>query len=124
MLTGNRDATFADPLTDAKGYDRFAAQWYGLLAVFGRIQLVSHQVVDAGNPMEVEVKNRYTAKVVGNTQEIASRVRITVGGDGKIERVEDGWNGKGLPEGFVGEVIMHLPCLGSQEVGFANEVVI
>jgi hypothetical protein len=100
----NRNAVFADPLTDAVGYDRFAAQWYGLPAVFGKIQLVSHKVVDGGNPMEVELQNRYTAKLVGKTQEIKSRVKIWVGGDGMIERVEDKWDGKELPDGFVGEV--------------------
>ncbi|KAK0656189.1 hypothetical protein B0T16DRAFT_316069 [Cercophora newfieldiana] len=104
----NRNATFADPLTDAVGYDRFAAQWYGLPAVFGRIQLVSHKVVDAGNPIEMELQNRYTAKVVGKTQEVSSRVRIHVGGDGMIEKVEDRWNGKDLPEGFVGEALRKL----------------
>ncbi|KAK0632903.1 hypothetical protein B0T14DRAFT_505417 [Immersiella caudata] len=104
----NRNGVFADPITDAVGYDRFAAQWYGLPAVFGNIQLISHKVVDGGNPMEVELQNRYTAKVIGKTQEIKSRVKIWVSGDGQIERVEDRWDGKELPEGFVGEALRKL----------------
>lgn len=111
----DRNATFADPLTDAVGYDRFAAQWYGLPAVFGRIQLLSHKVVDAGNPIEMELQNKYTAKVVGTTQEISSKVRIHVDAEGKkIEKVEDLWNGKQLPDGFVGEVRTWwcLPLMG------------
>lgn len=64
--------------------------------------------MSAGNPIEIELKNRYTAKVVKNTQEIESKVKVWVGGDGKIERVEDRWGGKGLPEGFVGEALRKL----------------
>ncbi|KAK3372661.1 hypothetical protein B0H63DRAFT_485437 [Podospora didyma] len=99
----HRDATFTDPLTIAKGFDRYAAQWYGLPAVFDPIKLVSHQVVSAGNPIEVDLRNIYTVKLLKKEQEITSRVRIYVGDDGKIERVEDRWNDK-LPEGAISEV--------------------
>lgn len=103
----SRTATFTDPITIATGFDRFAAQWYGLPAVFHPIQLQAHQVVGAGNPIEVDLRNKYTVKVVGKEQEIASRVKIFVGDDGKIERVEDRWDGK-LPEGAVSEAFRKL----------------
>ncbi|KAK0628352.1 hypothetical protein B0T17DRAFT_588495 [Bombardia bombarda] len=101
-------ATFADPITSATGYDRFAAQWYGLPAVFDPIQLVSHQVVSAGNPIELDLCNKYTLKGIKKEQEIASRVRIFVDeASGKIEKVEDKWDGK-LPDGVFSEAFRKL----------------
>lgn len=101
----SRDATFADPLTVAEGYVRFAAQWYGLPAVFSPINLVSHTVTSAGNPIEISLVNKYTLKVVKKEQEIKSKVKIfldeTAGA--KITKVEDRWNDK-LPDGIISEV--------------------
>jgi len=74
--------------------------------VFRDISLVSHRVVSAANPLEIELQNRYTAKGINKTKEIASLVQVFMDGDGKIERVVDRWDGKGLPEGFVGEVCL------------------
>jgi len=74
--------------------------------VFRDIHLVSHRVVSAANPLDIELRNRYTAKGINKTKEIASLVQVFVDGDGKIERVVDRWDGKGLPEGFVGEVCL------------------
>jgi len=102
-----RDATFTDPITIATGFDRFAAQWYGLPAVFNPIKLLAHRVTSAGNPIELDLRNRYTLKGVKTDQEIGSRVRIFVGDDGLIERVEDRWDGK-LPEGPVSEAFRKL----------------
>lgn len=105
----SRDATFADPLTVAEGYDRFAAQWYGLPAVFSPINLVSHTVTSAGNPIEISLVNKYTLKVVKKEQEIKSKVKIfldeTAGA--KITKVEDRWNDK-LPDGIISEALRKL----------------
>lgn len=60
-------------------------------------------MVSAGNPVEVKLKNEYTLKGVGMSQTIDSVVRIHVGPDDRIEKVEDRWNDK-LPEGAVAEV--------------------
>ncbi|KAI2605337.1 uncharacterized protein GGS25DRAFT_524852 [Hypoxylon fragiforme] len=104
-------ALFADPITSAAGYDRFAAQWYGLPALFRPIQIQSHRVTSAGNPIEMQLENRYTLRgPVKTAQTITSVVRISVGGDGRIERLEDRWNDK-LPEGVVSEAFRKLNAM-------------
>ncbi|KAI1453239.1 hypothetical protein F4805DRAFT_444425 [Annulohypoxylon moriforme] len=103
----SQDATFTDPITVASGYKKFAAQWYGLPALFNPIQIQSHSVTSAGNPIEVELSNRYTLRGIGTAQTIKSVVRIEVGEKGKIERVEDRWNNK-LPEGAISEAFRKL----------------
>ncbi|KAI1212129.1 uncharacterized protein F4807DRAFT_458332 [Annulohypoxylon truncatum] len=101
------DATFTDPITVASGYKKFAAQWYGLPALFNPIQIQSHSVKSAGNPIEVELTNKYTLKGIGTAQTINSVVRIDVGQSGKIERVEDRWNDK-LPDGVISDAFRKL----------------
>jgi len=108
----SRNATFTDPLTVATGYDRFAAQWYGLVALFRPIELQSHTVTSAADPIEVQVVNRYVLRGLGKAQVIESVVRIFTGSgggedDGKIVRVEDRWNGK-LPDGAISEAFRKL----------------
>lgn len=98
-----------DPLTAAEGYNQFAAQWYGLPAVFSPINLVSHTVTSAGNPIEIDLVNKCTLKGVKKEQEIKSKVKIwlddktTTNGDNKIIKVEDRWNDK-LPDGVISQV--------------------
>ncbi|KAM7192076.1 hypothetical protein V8F20_009052 [Naviculisporaceae sp. PSN 640] len=105
----SRDATFADPLTVAEGYNRFAAQWYGLPTVFSPINIASHTVTSAGNPIEIDLVNKYTLKGVKKEQEIKSKVKIfldeTAGG--KITKVEDRWNDK-LPDGPISQAFRKL----------------
>ncbi|KAI1445531.1 hypothetical protein F5Y02DRAFT_386538 [Annulohypoxylon stygium] len=103
----SQDATFTDPLTVASGYKKFAAQWYGLPALFKPIQIESHSVTSAGNPIEMALSNKYTLKGIGTAQTIHSVVRIEVGQDGKIVRVEDRWNDK-LSEGMISEAFRKL----------------
>ncbi|KAK8109477.1 hypothetical protein PG999_007614 [Apiospora kogelbergensis] len=105
-----RDATFADPLSSAEGFDRYAAQWYGLASLFRPIQIQSHRVVSGGNPIELELTNKYVVAgsvplLKGKEQTIKSRVLIHVDeADGlRIARVEDRWDDK-LPDGAVSEV--------------------
>jgi len=120
-------ATFTDPLSIATGYSRFAAQWYGLASLFKPIDLLEHRVVSDKNPIEIEMRTRYTLKAVKKATEIKSVVKIWVGdgtesdlgvkekegvpnaeGDrGKIVRVEDLWNGK-LPEGVFSEAFRKI----------------
>lgn len=103
----SRDATFADPLTNAVGFDKFAAQWYGLPALFNPIQIQSHKVTSGGNPIELDLSNKYVLKGVKKEQVIDSLVRIHIGSDGKIEKVEDKWNGN-LPESGIAEAFRKL----------------
>lgn len=99
----NPKGTFQDPIALAEGYDRFASQWYGLPALFDPINLQSHKVIDAGNPIVFEMSNKYVVKGIKQEKVIDSVVRLTLGPDGKIDKVEDRWNDK-LPDGSVSEV--------------------
>lgn len=85
------------------GYDKFAAQWYGLPAIFSPIKIQSHKVVSSGNPIEIELSNKYTVKGIKKEQVMDSKVKIHVGSDGKIDKVEDRWNDN-LPDGGLSEV--------------------
>ncbi|OHE99322.1 hypothetical protein CORC01_05363 [Colletotrichum orchidophilum] len=99
----SKTATFQDNITVAEGYDKFAAQWYGLPALFNPIQIQSHTVTSAGNPIELELKNKYTVKGIKTEQTMESVVQIQVGDDGKIVKVSDRWNNN-LPEGAFSQV--------------------
>ncbi|KAK8005701.1 hypothetical protein PG990_011738 [Apiospora arundinis] len=117
-----RDAIFADPLASAEGFDRYAAQWYGLASLFSPIKIQSHRVVSGGNPIEVEMTNKYVVAgsvplIKGKEQVISSRVRIHVDeADGlKITKVEDRWDDK-LPDGAVSEVGDVLPVAALRAV--------
>ena len=93
----NDDAVFEDPLTNAKGRKQYSAQWYGLAAAFSEIERLSHQVTSTGNPITLQLKQRYVVKGVGKEQTVNSEVKIFSEG-GKITKVEDRWDGS-LPEG-------------------------
>ncbi|KAL1863024.1 hypothetical protein Daus18300_008180 [Diaporthe australafricana] len=99
----NKDATFTDNITVAAGYAKYTAQFYGLPALFKPIQLQSHNVKSAGNPIEMDMSNKYVVKGINQEKVMDSVVRIHVGGDGKIEKVEDRWNGE-LPSGAISDV--------------------
>lgn len=101
------DATFSDPLTVSTGAKQYLAQWYGLPAVFDPIKIIRHQVTSAGNPIEMELENSYTVKGIQKKQDITSVVRIFVGPDGKIDKVEDRWNDK-LPDGPISQAFRKL----------------
>ncbi|TPX11274.1 uncharacterized protein E0L32_001092 [Thyridium curvatum] len=103
-------ASFIDPITKAEGAGKYKAQWYGLPAVFDPIRIVSHKVRSGGNPIELELKNAYTVKMVKKEQIIDSVVRIHVGQDGKIDKVEDRWNDK-LPEGVIIDAFRKLNAI-------------
>ncbi|KAI0173011.1 hypothetical protein GGR52DRAFT_572816 [Hypoxylon sp. FL1284] len=98
----SRDATFADPLTIATGYDQFAAQWYGLPAVFSPIRIQSHRVTSVENPIRLDLTNKYSFKGLNQEQSIRSVVYIYIGQDERIQRVEDRWIGK-LPDDTLSE---------------------
>jgi hypothetical protein len=106
LLAGG--AAPSDPL-------QFAAQWYGLPALFHPITIQSHRVIDGGNPVSLELSNKYVLKGVGKEQVMSSVVRIWLGEDGRIEKVEDRWNKK-LPEGGISEVSTVLPLFDWEDV--------
>ncbi|KUJ08098.1 uncharacterized protein LY89DRAFT_702140 [Mollisia scopiformis] len=105
-------ATFSDPLTKAEGRKQYAAQWYGLAAAFSKIEQLHTQVTSAGNPIEMDLKTRYTVKGIGKETEIKSLIKIWTkeGGSGqglRVEKVEDRWDGE-IPEGAFAKVFRNL----------------
>lgn len=94
----NPTATFHDPISNAVGFGKFAAQWYGLVALFSPITIQSHEVTSSGNPISLRLSNKYVLKGLGTEKVMDSVVDIHVGPDGRISRVEDKWNDK-LPQG-------------------------
>ncbi|KAH6633229.1 hypothetical protein C7974DRAFT_167922 [Boeremia exigua] len=101
------DATFEDPITIAQGRDKYQAQWYGLQSAFSKIERQHHSVTDAGNPILMDMKTKYVVKGIGMEQIVSSVVAIHLDGEGKIQKVEDKWNGK-LPEGAIANAFRHL----------------
>ena len=102
------NATFTDPLTIAQGRKEFEAQWYGLAEVFWRIELQSHELTSADNPMVMELRNKYTLKGIGKEQTTQSAVYIHTSTDGqRIVKVEDKWDGK-LPVGPISKAFRRL----------------
>lgn len=100
------DADFVDPLCIAKGRKQYEAQWYGLAAAFSKIQRQHVEVVDAGNPIAVDMTQLYTVKGIGKEQQVKSRVNIYHDGQ-KITKVEDKWDGK-LPDGPIANAFRRL----------------
>lgn len=89
------NATFSDPLTIAEGRKQYAPQWYGLPAAFSNIERLGGQVTSSGNPIEMDLKTRYTVKGLGSQQTIDSKIKIWTEGEGdnmRISRVEDRWD--------------------------------
>lgn len=71
--------------------------------LFNPITIQSHRVTDGGNPISLELSNKYVLKGLGKEQLMNSVVRIWLAEDGRIDKVEDRWNDK-LPEGGISEV--------------------
>ena len=77
---------------------------YGLQAVFSNIERLHHSVTNAGNPIEMDLKTKYTVKGIGKEQTIQSKITIAYDtASGKILKVEDKWDGN-LPESGFKEV--------------------
>lgn len=60
-------------------------------------------MTSSGNPIELDLSNKYVVKGIKKEQVMDSKVKIWIGSDGKIEKLEDRWNDK-LPEGGISEV--------------------
>jgi len=88
-------AVFSDPLTTAEGRAQYTPQWYGLQAAFSNIERLGGQITSDGNPIELDLKTRYTVKGLGSQQTVDSKVRIWTEGEGedmRVRRVEDRWD--------------------------------
>ncbi|KAL2352374.1 hypothetical protein BJ546DRAFT_987501 [Cryomyces antarcticus] len=104
------EGVFEDPITIARGRKQYEAQWYGLQSAFSEIERLHHQVTSAGNPISMELKTRYVVKGIGKEQTISSIVNIFVDGQGKIQKVEDKWDGK-LPESGIANAFRRLNAI-------------
>lgn len=96
------DATFTDPLTIAEGRKQYEAQWYGLQTAFSEIERLNHEVKSSGNPILMDLSQRYKVKGIGKEQMVNSIVEIHTDGD-KISKVADKWDGK-LPDSSISNV--------------------
>ncbi|OSS50816.1 hypothetical protein B5807_04390 [Epicoccum nigrum] len=101
------DATFEDPITIAQGREKYQAQWYGLQSAFSEIERQHHSVKDSGNPISMDLKTRYVIKGINKEQIVSSVVAIHLDGEGKIQKVQDKWDGK-LPDGAIANAFRHL----------------
>jgi hypothetical protein len=97
------DATFTNPLTSATGRKNYSAQWYGLQKAFSEIDCINHQVRDAGNPILIDSRIKYTLRGLGTQQLLQSEVAVHLDEEGKISKVEDRWDGE-LSEGVMSTV--------------------
>jgi hypothetical protein len=97
------DATFINPLTSATGREKYSAQWYGLQKAFSEIDCINHQVRDAGNPILIDSRIKYTVRGLGTQQLLQSEVAVHLDEEGKISKVQDKWNGE-LSEGVMSNV--------------------
>ncbi|KAK4971935.1 hypothetical protein LTR66_011359 [Elasticomyces elasticus] len=101
------EGVFEDPITVARGRKQYEAQWYGLQSAFSEIERLHHEVTSSGNPITMDLKTRYVVKGIGKEQTIASVIKIYLDSHGKIEKVEDKWDGK-LPESGIANAFRRL----------------
>ncbi|KAI9654447.1 MAG: hypothetical protein M1831_005413 [Alyxoria varia] len=101
------NALFEDPLAYAQGRKEYEAQWYGLQSAFSEVERKSHEVTSSGNPIAMNLKNRYVVKGMNTEKIIDSVILISVNDAGKIEKVQDKWSGS-LPDGAIANAFRRL----------------
>jgi len=98
------DAEFQDPLCIARGRKEFEAQWYGLKVAFSKIERLHQQVVSDGNPVKLELKQKYVIKGINKEQIVSSLVEIHTNSEGtRIQKLLDKWDGE-LPDSSIKDV--------------------
>lgn len=97
------EGIFEDPITVAKGRKQYEPQWYGLQSAFSEIERLGHEITSSGNPISLNMTTRYVVKGINKEQKISSVVNIYLNKEGKIEKVEDKWDGK-LPDSSIKDV--------------------
>lgn len=94
-----QDAHFEDPITTAKGYDAYAAQWYGLAAIFTSTTKRHEVTKSESSSIEMDLEQEY--KAAGATKLMKSKIVIELDGEGKIQHLTDKWNGQDMPTGML-----------------------
>lgn len=77
---------------------------HSLQTAFSEIERLSHSVKSAGNPISLDLKTRYIVKGPKKEQTTLSVVNIYTNSAGKIEKVEDKWDGN-LPDSSITNVV-------------------
>ncbi|KAB5592568.1 hypothetical protein CTheo_3963 [Ceratobasidium theobromae] len=96
----NRGAVFEDPWTRSVGYNEYAARWFSLPKLVTQSTTVEHRVLSSTNyPHRIvfEQTRQYTLCYIKSKKTIRSLVIIELGGDDKIIKMEDKWDGEELP---------------------------
>lgn len=92
-----QDGHFEDPITTAKGYDAYAAQWYGLAKVFTSTTKFQEVTKNEGKLIEMSLHQEY--KTAGVSKLMKSTIVIELDDEGKIAHLQDKWNSNELPDG-------------------------
>jgi hypothetical protein len=84
--------------------------------VFSEIEQISHKVTDGGNPILMNLNQRYVVKGIGTEKKISSVVEIKTNEDGsKIVKLLDKWNGE-IPSGAIRDVSLTLGKRGQNRL--------
>ncbi|KAF5331061.1 hypothetical protein D9619_005939 [Psilocybe cf. subviscida] len=95
-----KDAEFEDPYCKTKGYDQFAAQWFGLTKILVNAEQLSKRVMsstDNPNRFIYFQTMEYTLRWFNKKKVIESIVTVDLDDNEKIIRLVDQWEGKELP---------------------------
>jgi hypothetical protein len=77
---------------------------FGLKAAFSKIEQLRYEVTFAGNPILMNLNQRYVVKGIGTEKEISSVVEIrTTEDESMIVKVMDKWDGE-IPSGAIRNV--------------------
>jgi len=76
---------------------------HGLQTAFSEIEHLSHSVKSAGNPISLDLRTRYVVRGLKKEHAISSVVNIYTNSAGRIEKVEDKWDGN-LPDSSITNV--------------------
>ncbi|XTI91574.1 hypothetical protein V2W45_1471314 [Cenococcum geophilum] len=73
---------------------------HDLQTAFSEIERLSHSAKSAGNPISLDLRTRYVVKGLKKEHAISSVVNIYTNSAGRIEKVEDKWDGN-LPDSSI-----------------------
>ena len=77
---------------------------FGLKSAFAEIEHLGHEVTSSGNPIVMNLNQRYVIKGIGTEKKISSIVEIkTTDDQSKTIEVKDKWDGE-IPSGAIRDV--------------------
>ncbi|KAG7092250.1 hypothetical protein E1B28_008615 [Marasmius oreades] len=99
----HEQAIFEDPLVSCKGYDEYAAQWFGLPKLFSKSETLSTRIMSSTNSpnrLIYSQKQEYTFRYLGNKKVVNSIITVDLDESNRIIRLVEQWDGKDLPTRF------------------------